>query len=64
MMCSIFKAEDREKLNGLVARYKKTVPKLFEWTEEKTTEEFTSFNFPVFHRRRLRIPNGVERLNR
>jgi len=69
-MCiySIFNVEGSEeameKLNGLVAKYKKTAPKLCEWAEENIHEGLTVFNFPASHRRSLRTTNEVERLNR
>jgi transposase-like protein len=65
---SVFNASDRaeaeERLAKLVAKYRKSAPKLAEWMETNVPEGLTVFALPEAHRRRLRTTNALERLNR
>jgi transposase-like protein len=65
---SVFNTSDRaeaeERLAKLVAKYRKSAPKLAEWMETNVPEGLTVFALPEPHRRRLRTTNALERLNR
>lgn len=67
-LSAIFDAPDRSTaellLKAMVNKYAKLAPKLSEWLEHNVPQGFTVFAFPPEHRRRLRITNGLERLNK
>ena len=51
-------------LGEAVAKYAQDAPRLASWMEENLPEGSTIFALPEFHRRLIRITNGLERLNR
>ena len=57
-------AEAERRLRNVVARSKKTAPQLATWLEENVPEALTILRVPPAHRRRLRMTNGLERLNK
>ena len=48
----------------LVAKYRKTAPRLSEWLEENIDQALTYFTFPRKLWKRIRTSNIVERFNR
>jgi len=57
--------EDAERLLGqLVAKYRKTAPRLASWMEENVPEGFTVYALPQAHRRCLRSTNLLEWVNK
>jgi len=65
---SLFNAPDRAEaqrlLNQATLQWRKDAPKLADWAEENLTEGFAVFEYPPFHRTRLRTTNGLECINR
>jgi transposase-like protein len=57
-------AEAERRLRDVVTRYQKPVPQLAAWLEENVPEALTVLRVPAAHRRRLRMTNGLERLNK
>src|SRR5690606_22915291 len=57
-------AEAQRRLQLLVARYEKSMPRLSQWLDENVSEGLTVFCLPVEHRRRLRTTNMLERLHK
>jgi putative transposase len=55
-------AQDR--LQRVVRKYEKTVPKLVAWLEANVPESLAVLSLPPTHRRRLRTTNMLERLHR
>ena len=64
----IFNAPSREMALALkktmVAKYRKTAPRLSEWLEDNIDQALTYFSFPRKLWKRLRTSNVVERFNR
>jgi transposase-like protein len=56
--------EAEERLQKMIQKYEKRMPKLAAWLEANVPEGLTVLSFPAEHRRRLRTTNGLERLNK
>jgi putative transposase len=65
---SVFNAPDQteaqRRLQLLVQRYEKSMPKLSQWMEENVPESLAIFALPAQHRRYLRTTNMLERLHK
>lgn len=63
-----FNTPDRKNAEALlqaaIQKYALTAPRLSAWMEENLAEEFTVFDFPLEHRRTIRISNSMERINK
>jgi transposase-like protein len=64
----VFDASDRpeadRRLARIVAKYRKTAPKLAEWIETNVPEGLTVLILPPGHRKRMRTTNMLENLNK
>jgi transposase-like protein len=64
----VFDAPDRpeadRRLARIVAKYRKTAPKLAEWIETNVPEGLTVLILPPGHRKRMRTTNLLENLNK
>jgi transposase-like protein len=65
---AMFNVPDRkaaeEFLQAAIQKYALSVPRLSAWLEENQAEGFTVFDFPLEHRRTVRITNSLERINK
>jgi putative transposase len=65
---SMFNAPDRktaeEFLQAAIQKYAVSAPRLSAWLEEKLSEGFTVFDFPLEHRKSIRTTNSLERVNK
>ena len=65
---TIFNAPDRVTADAYLAKavekYQKSASRLAVWMADNIPEGLTAFAFPVYHRKRIRTTNGVERLHR
>ena len=58
------RAEAERLFKQAIEGWTSDAPKLAQWAEENLPEGFTVFDFPQAQRVRLRITNGLERINR
>ena len=58
------RADAQRQLQGIVAKYAQSAPKLSSWIESNLPESLTVFALPAPHRRKLRTSNLLERINK
>ena len=65
---AMFNAPDKmtaeQYLKVIIEKYARSATRLSAWMEENLAEGFTVFDFPLEHRRSIRITNNLERINR